>query len=99
MFKATISGKVKFEPEYKMINNTLYCNFTVESFKDTDNDTKSLVRCSCNDIAMEKMKKIKKGTIIAGIGNASNVSYEQGIYVFNLMLTYFEIIKEGEKNE
>lgn len=99
MFKATISGKVKFEPEYKMINNTLYCNFTVETFKRSDEDTKSLVRCSCINMEVDKMKKVHKGTIVAGIGNASNVSYEQGIYVFNLMLTYLEILKEGENDE
>ena len=41
----------------------------------------------------ERMKNVKKGDYIIGIGDSSNVAYEpNGEYVFNVNITDLEII-------
>lgn len=92
MFKGIVSGRIKYDPEFKMIKGDLCCNFTLETFEFSNEDKKSFVRCSCFNEEAIKMKKIAKGTVIFAVGNASNIQYDQDKYVYNLKVDCIEII-------
>ena len=93
MFKGFVSGKVKYNPKFKTIKGELCCDFILETFDHNDGDSKSLVRCSCFNDEAKKMKNISKGEILIGLGDASNIAYTQGRYVYNLRLNYIEFVK------
>ena len=83
MFKSIVTGKIKNDPEFKKINGKLCCNFELIAIS----------KYSKKEVRSERMKNVKKGDYIIGIGDSSNVAYEpNGEYVFNVNITNLEII-------
>lgn len=94
MFKSIVTGKIENDPEFKKINGKLCCNFELIAIsKYSKKEVRSVVRCSVWNNDAERMKNVKKGDYIIGIGDSSNVAYEpNGEYVFNVNITNLEII-------
>ncbi len=93
MFRSTVTGKIKDEPEYKYINENLCCNFTLICInKYANKKVTSFVRCTVwNELAKYMQETWKTGATIIGSGEASNIPYS-GYYTYNLTLTNIEII-------
>lgn len=94
MFKSLVSGKIRNDPTFKKINGKLCCNFELTAItKYSKKEMRSVVRCSAWNSDAERMKEVKKGTYIIGMGDSSNVAYEPyGEYVFNVNITNLEIV-------